>query len=1097
MKKLSIFVYIFVLLCTSTNYAQEIISSIGSPVFQSLTNDDGLSQGAINAIAQDELGFMWFGTKDGLNRYDGYEVKVFRNIIGDTTTISSNYINDLKADQQGHLWIATINGLNCYIAEKGIFRKIDVPFVGKDRIINKIEFDQSGHLWIGTQTSGLIRYDTAARSFRVYVQLSGDPSTLSSNTIRSLYASPGGKVWAGTEARGLDCLDPSTGLVKQYRHVAGDPDSMNDYLVMDIAGDSDNNLWLATYGNSLIYMDTRQQKFTKYHQLPPFSKTTLHTVICLCMQGSDTLWVGSDSDGLYCFNIPEKKLAIYHQGFTENSLLYNTIASLFVDHHRNLWIGTNGKGISMLSPYAKQFYAITNKNREPVSLAFSSVRSIYEDKDRVLWVGGYSSLQRIDLVNHRSEEVVKGIIYSICPDPQNSDLLWLGEEGGGLWLFNKRTRRYRKIPFHVPGMTTKYEKHKLYGARIFEITPGPDGKLYIGTEHGLNRFDPVTETVAYFEHIPGDSTSLVAGRIATICFDNNGVLWAGSMSGGLSRYNQASGTFTSFRSAPAPQSLPSDQVNCIYHDSKNRLWVATAMGLSLMYEKSGKFITWDETDGLPNNVVYGILEDRYGRLWLSTNLGISCFNPQTLEFNNFNSNDGLPGNEFNGAAYFRSGYNRFYFGGVNGLVVFDPDQIRLNPNPPNVVFTNLTAYGRDTTVIYDIAYRHRIVVQPDVNLISLGFSALNFINPHNCSYAYKIDESGNRWLDLGHNRSMTLTYLEPGTHHINIKASNNDGVWAGQSSEILLVVMPRFYQTTWFKLLLGILGLFIATAIVLGRLNSIRRQKRKLQQRVNQKTEELRVANAKLKQANATKDKFVSIIAHDLKNPFNSLMGLSEILEQDWDEMPDPEKLQMVKLMKNTSADTYQLLVNLLDWSRIQKDQIDFKPQAFSISQLVNNAYYQIKANAMLKNLLVKIEIDPQLLVYADMNMVDTILRNLLSNAIKFTPRHGRIVITALTGNDGVTCCIEDNGVGMAKDVADALFTDETPVSSTGTGGETGTGLGLVLCREFVKRNNGRIWVESEPGKGSRFCFSLPQPAEQESQELHWQQNSGTRTEMA
>lgn len=1068
-----ILIVFLILFVNITVFAGDVDDITGNPVFQRITTENGLSQGSINTIAEDALGFLWFGTNDGLNRYDGYTMKVYKNQPGNDRSISSNLISDLVFDHQGRLWIATGNGLNCYFTETDNFRHIHLQTKGKDQIISDLDFDPYGNLWIATSSSGLIRLDTSTMSVKRFNNTPEDPKSLSSDEVICVHADFNGNIWVSTRDGGIDYLPKNTRSFTRFREIQDDPKSISNRIVNWIEEDENGNLWLATYGRGLVYLDRRRMAFTNYEYLLPFKKYDLHSILSLEIQGSDTLWIGSESDGLLCYRISEKKLTDFHQGHTENNILYHSVSSLFLDSNKNLWIGTKGKGINTLSPYSKQFYSITDKEHAELRLDFSSVRGIFEDENHILWVGGYQGLQKIDLAKRTSELVGDRYIYALCPDPNDKNILWIGDEGSGLWYLNKKTDEIRQISYDTSWYTASNNEAQ-FGLRIFEITKGPDNLLYIGTDFGMNIFDPVSGRVEYIRNIPGKTGSLVHGSIISIYFDRNGTLWAGSISGGLCRFDAENNTFISYQASDQTHSLQSNRINCTYEDSRGRLWIATSMGLSLMQDISGKFKTYNQSDGIANDFVYGILEDASGHLWLSTNRGLSRFDPDNEKFINFNNQDGLPGNEFNTAAYFKYNNSRLYFGGVDGLVVFNPQNIRLNPNPPNVVFTNLVVYTSDENHTLNIAYKNRIALPPGVKMVQLEFSALDFINPASCNYAYRIGEASEKWIHLDDNRSIVLANPKHGNYPIYVKATNNDGIWSDNPSVFHISIEPRFYQTAWFNTALIVFGLGLVFLVYIIRINIIKRQRNKLKKMVEEKTLELSETNTKLKSANLTKDKFVSIIAHDLKNPFNSLIGFSDILLQDWDELPDREKIDIIEIMKNTSDDTFQLLVNLLDWSRIQKEHIDFDPENFNLNQLVYNTYYQVKSHALLKNQLVKIEVPSAIQVFADKNMITTIVRNLLSNAIKYTPRNGRITVSAEEKGSMVQCCVKDTGVGIPKDEIAGLFETELPVSSKGTEGESGTGLGLILCREFVKNNNGKIHAESEPGKGSIFCFTIP-----------------------
>jgi len=1057
------------------------------PFFQRLSNFEGLSQGTINCIIQDRQGFMWFATMDGLNRYDGYDFTIFRNIQNDTNSISSNIINQLIEDQTGQIWIATSNGLNVYNPMINSFIKIQLNALiksGKDDGINSISFDKTGLLWIGTQNNGVICFNPSSNEQHQYLSVPDIPDGLISNSITTVFADSNGNIWISFQTGGISMLNPATGHFTNYFYFSESSNPKREIFSNSFAETPDHKLLIGSYHFSLCSIDLLTKKFSQINLPNSLVGDDDVTIRSFAYSNEDLLWLGTDDLGLIAFNKKNRKFSICENDNSANSLLYNTIKSLCIDRDKNLWIGTYGKGINILSPYSKPFYSFFKSESDLMGLSFSSVRSIFEDENGILWVGGYHGFDRIDL-NKGAENVIENwVIYSIYPYPDDNNSLLLGSEGGGMYKFDKTT--HKLLPYKFSGFAGQ---NSLVGSGALKIVH--DGKeiVYIGTELGLNTLEISTGRFGFYANNPDDPTSIIPGQIISLFIDSKANIWVGSMLGGLAVLNKENNTFKRFTALPGnSESLSGSRVNCIYEDQKGRFWIGTNMGLNQMNRETGKFTVFSETDGLANNFIYGILDDKHGNLWLSTNKGISKFDPEQKKFTNFDIGDGLPGNEFNTAAYFKKSNERLYFGSVDGLVLFNPDRIVENPISPKVVFSNLTISNQKFKGDTVISYLKQITLKPDDLLVTFEFSALNFINPENCQYAYQVENLSEEWINLGNKRTLMLSYLNPGEYVLKVKASNNDGLWNENPATMKIIVLPRYYETLWFRLLALFTILGIIFIIFILRIRSIRKQKERLQSLVDLRTHELKDAideladeieerkktSEELQEANTTKDKFFSIIAHDLRSPFNTLLGFSDLLVDQWPNLDEEDKLEFIKRIKKTSENTYNLVNNLLEWSRLQKGTIEFNPAKSNLKYLSKISADQLQADAELKGIQIITDIPGFLNVFVDQNMIDFVFRNLISNAIKFTPRNGQIFVRAKSHDNRIICQVEDTGVGMKRETMENLFKLENSISSAGTEGETGTGLGLILCKEFVKKNQGSIWVESEPGVGSKFFFSLP-----------------------
>jgi signal transduction histidine kinase len=461
---------------------------------------------------------------------------------------------------------------------------------------------------------------------------------------------------------------------------------------------------------------------------------------------------------------------------------------------------------------------------------------------------------------------------------------------------------------------------------------------------------------------------------------------------------------------------------------------------------------------------------------LSTNMGISRFNPGEVSFINFTVNDGLPANEFNNAAWFQYNKSMLYFGSVNGMVLIEPEKVKLSQPISGVAITELKTIGNRITNKNQISYNNSLILEPDQKILMMDFSALQYFASGQTTYEFKLLNKMDQFANLDKGRTLTLTLPGPGNYLLEVRARNNYGQIIANPLQLQIELMPFFYQTAWFRLLIILIIASAIGTVYVVRIKIIQQQKIKLKQLVDDRTKQLNDTNAELKSANETKDKFFSIIAHDLKNPFNSLLGFTDLLINDWKELSEEEKIEFISIIKNTTEETFRLLMNLLEWSSIQRKCVSFNTEKVFIDEIIRETKKHLDPYAFFKNIRISIHnIPADLTVEADPNMLMTVFRNLVSNAIKFTPKNGNIKINARQENDKIICCVEDSGIGMTKDVSDNLFKLRLNSPGKGTDGESGTGLGLILCQEFIKMHHGDIYAESEPGKGSKFCFALPQ----------------------
>lgn len=807
--------------------------------FNQLTVEDGLSQNSIKSITQDHKGFLWFGTNDGLNRYDGYQFKHFRNDPDDDSTISSNHISVIFADSKGMLWIGTANsGLDRYDrkSQRFIHYKQDdanSSSLSHNYVTGIIE-DINGNLWISTM-NGLNKYDPQSEQFIRYKHLPSNPQSLPDNRVHAMFADTDGTLWVGTQSGGLSQFNPGTQQFQHLQHQVDNPNSLSHNFVKAIAKDDKGNIWAGTDGGGLNIFNQKTRKFKRliHESDNPHSLTNDH-IWTLFKDRQGVVWVGTDGGGLDHYDSQRDRFIHYkHRPSVPHSLSHNDIRSLFQDSEGLLWIGTFSGGVNRIDTKQKLFGHYKHYAFDPKSLTHNTVFSIFKDEEQNLWVGtlggGVNKKQADgdDFIHFKHDpkdptSLSSNSVWDISADAQNR--LWIGTQNG-LNLFDKETETFTRY-YHEPN-----NPNSLSHNWISDIKKDNQGNLWISTRGGgLNKYDPRTNQFKHFRHNPSDPDSLSNDIILSIYSDSDGFLWLATWTGGLERFDPYDEKFIHHRhDENNPNSLSNDTVISIIEDSKGHIWATTlGGGLNKYNHKTDTFTHYREKDGLANDTIYGIIEDNQQNLWLSTNLGLSRFNPELGKFKNYSVEDGLQSNEFNGNAAYKSDSGELFFGGINGFNRFYPETIKENKRPPVLVFTDFLLFNKSVaiqtapqadqqvfTLPIDINELEELTLSYKQSLISFEFAALNYHNPRKNQYSYKLEGVDKDWITSSANiRRATYTNLPSGVHTLKVKASNANGYWNEEGISIVINVLPPPWRSWWaytlyFLVITSIISLFV------------------------------------------------------------------------------------------------------------------------------------------------------------------------------------------------------------------------------------------------------------------------------------------------
>jgi len=1072
-----------------------IIHSQNSYRFDNINQKQGLSQGTINDIFEDSNGLMWFATKDGLNRYDGKQIKVYRRNHNDPNSLPNNHILALNEDSEGRLWIGTLGNNLCYLdpvtdefySYKTLLKVNDPTKIGEN--VYSIAFDSVQQLLYAGSNTGILQLDLKAGSLEFWDTQHLDFDGFEIGNIRSLLLEDK-QLWVGTDRCGLLLFDIETEIftpIKYSHNRINNEANLNRGIILDLLKDTENTIWAAGYGKYVLKLDREKLELNR----PNFkaqnkAKPEEAYNFSLALVGDTAIWSTTEY-GFQIFDLKRKTVQnIYHFPDNFQDLLSYGFKSIKADLHGGIWLGGNGYGISYYFPYNKGFKHISYQPTAITGLTFKSVRSIYKDPGGMLYIGGYGGLNAFDTNGIRKwKSKATEIPYIIHPDPVYPELLWIGTEGDRIMLIDKTTGL--RLPNNYKNI--RLDPEKIHSINMMSILDKNADELLIGTENSLYLLHKKTGETSRFIHNPADSFSIPDGGIRELFTDSKNRTWLASLGGGLAYMHDNDMRFKTFRhQSENTTSISSNIVYCIFETNSGEIYIGTENGMNRFDEQTNSFENFNTSDGLANDVVYRIESDELGRLWLSTNQGLSCFDPKTKKFRNYEADDGLQDNEFNSGASFKDENNRLYFGGINGVSTFKIQDLRDNKIAPKILFTKLLVGGEPLIIDPPITRAKEVKLEYDNQAFYLEFAALNYYKPQKNQYTYRIVEISENWHNLGNTNSIELIRLGYGKYTIEVTGANNDNYWNTEPAKLIINIKRPFWATHWFITLTILIIILLFSTIYLLRLRSLRRKKESLEKEVALRTDELLLTNDTLKQevatrkkteielkeANNTKDKFFSIIAHDLKNPFNVLLGLSEILDTDFDILDNTERKEIVSALRKSTDDLYRLLENLLSWSRAQQGILKMKPAKIRISEIVDENIRLLKTQANTKKIAVSSTVNPELFAKADYNAITTVIRNLLSNAIKFTDKGGDIFVTSEEIGPKLSISITDNGVGIEAANMDKLFSIDEQFKRKGTMHEKGTGLGLAICKEFTEANKGTLTAESVYGKGSTFTVTLP-----------------------
>lgn len=1028
--------------------------------------------GYISSIAQDTQGFMWFGGANGLARYDGYNITIFRHDDLDTNSISHSYINRITVARDGSMWIATRNGLNLFDSRQHTFKHFTISSDVSTNDVMSVHEDRKGNLWLGTR-DGFFSFDRKSATAKKIEDPTRVSSKGASQVVWSVVDDQDGNLWIAYQSYGVSRYDPATNQFEHFMRDASLPNAHGFNDTRRLYVDSENNLMAATYGDGLHRFDKATRKFIKInHDLTEKGETVWSTLV----DRQNNLWIG---DGSHVHLRPAQNEQFFRYAFNDAdpaSPGNYVVNEIFEDRAGDIWFGYFPSGIDVVDRQASAFnnyaYSATNSN----SITDGGVSSTLEDGAGNLWIGTGYGLNYFDRTNNKFTRYTydannpKGLsgstVVSLAQASDNN--LWLGIFLGGLNYLNTKTNEFTR---YLPDANNP---HSLHGREVWSVIEDHKKDVWAVTEEGLNKLNTNTQEFEYFippaDLLDGDKVFYAK----VVYEDKQHNLWIGA-SRGLYLFDRTKKHFVRYKHSVADNtSISVDSVISLYEDSRGNFWVGTeGGGLNLLDRATGKFTAFKTADGLGDNVVGSITEDEKNNLWLGTQKGISQFDPEKRSFRNYDKHHGLADNLYNRNAALTTKFGEILMPHSKGFTLFKAEDIKSNSYAPNIVITDFQI-GNKPVVINGVHSPLSNAIESTSSLtlghktvvFTLEFSALSFHHVEDNQYAYRLLGFEDNWNYVGTKRSATYTNLGPGTYIFEVKGSNNDGVWSMYPASLQIIILPPYWRTWWAYLIYTLLALALTYWFFHVQRLKLSFQAEKLQQE--------RVIVKRLTQIDKLKDEFLANTSHELRTPLNGIIGLAESLRDGVAGEVSPKMKYHLSLIADSGKRLASLVNDILDFSQLKNKGLILNKKAVDIQVLVDVVLTLSKPLIANKAVIFANNIPKNLpSAFADEDRVLQILHNLIGNAAKFTDR-GVINVTASVEDDFLQIEIGDTGTGIPADRIGDIFESFTQLEGGMERAHGGAGLGLSVTKQLVELHGGHVRVESVLGIGSTFYFTLP-----------------------
>lgn len=1042
------------------------------------------SETSVFSIVQDGFGFLWFATRDGLWKYDGYTTREYRYNAADTASIGSSHIRSLLVDHNGQLWVGTIGGgLNKYNVESDSF----IRYVYNPENFNSLSHndvlgvyqDRRGDIWVCTE-DGLNKYRPSTNDFKRFY-FEEKPQTRQLNrAFLSVLEDSKNNFWVGGYFRGLFLFDRDTEV---YQHVdlpdiINLPEQFSNFYIWNLFEDNKKRIWVSTRGQGLICLEPETLETTHFYNGAPGHRHISNNIVYSVLEDQNGIfWIGTEN-GLNIYDPFKGTMEVYRMDVNfPSSISNNAIWTIFQDRSGIIWLGGWEGYADKWDPFAQRFFTRVADGIYPPRPVYYN--SLELDREERLLIGTNSGLAVIpdfkvnDFRNHvtlNGDRYFRGLyVPDLLLDSEG--VIWVATNKGLFSYVSNPERATLRLPIYI---TVLFEDSRR--------------TIWVGTQQGLFAYNRLNNEFVEYRSTPFVVGSLSHRHITSIYEDGNGVLWVGTQNG-LNRLNMTTNSFTVFHHHfNDPTSLANGVIRQIYQDSRGILWVGTSAGLSITTDLSGKFRNFTIEEGLPGNIISSILEDESGNIWVSTNEGISkievslrngenssreVYNYQ-IEFLNYGADDGLLDQSFRMGSCLKLTSGEVLFGGNFGVSSFFPDSIRMMDFPPMLAFTDLKVMNTSVMPGTEGApIPVNIVLNPDVvlnykqSVVTFDFVALNFSGSGKNQYAYIMEGFDQDWTDAGSRRSATYTNLNPGKYVFRVRAANGDGIWNMDGISLNIHVLPPPWRT-WY----AFMAYFILLASVVIGFGKLILAKQKTESRLKME----KVESDKIRELTHFKNMFFTNVSHEFRTPLTLIIAPLKELLVDAD-VPEMIKSQ-INLIHGNAVRLLRLINQLLEISKIEAGYVRLKVTPVEIVSVVRNIYqaFSLKAEELGIHYSFSVNLDAYQGV-VDVDKIEKILYNLLSNAFKNTPKNGiievKMLVAEINGIATLEIMVKDNGPGiMIKDykrIFDRFYSLNEAKSP-----EQSTGIGLSLSYQLALVHKGELRLQSEPGKGAEFILSVP-----------------------
>ena len=1053
-------------------YFVYLVVSVASAQHVDVLNlKNGLTNNYVQCMLQDDQGYIWIGTRDGLNVYDEHQVRTYRH------ELSSSFVYSLMQHSNGDIWIGSSQGgIDVYNPSKKAFsslnqksgfeflRRTDVydlyednqldvwvctlqglgkipngadtlfwfqeEYQGENRAFTSVFQDKYQTIWVGTN-HGLWTINQSEENVSLNP---ADIPALRNVFVRDIEEDESGNLWIATDEHGIIRFDPQTKITTEYS-----VDQRQNAIpqVWNLHKDSKGNMWAAVINDGLYKCEKGASSFQRYQdKISTYFKFQSTTGVIEDFNGN--LWVASHGDGV-CFFDPNKYVFEKHLSSQELGSQHGAVivSSFLEDHAGNIWIGTDGAGVKQM----KSSNRITDAYSTMSGLSSNIILNMIEDDMQNIWLATWHG--GVNQLDPKSGKVTifdekRSAAYGLkSPDVKSLMIdslsrMWMATHGKGVAIYDLANQKF------IPPASVSSGYHPDYGQWGSDFLNTKNGDIWIASHAGLFRYK-------------GDSVqSYYAGKY--------------------------------------PGMLASSLIYCLFEDSHGDVWVGTSNSLEKFIPEQNAFKNYSTGYGVPVNVKC-ILEDDHEQLWISTTHEITMLDLETKKVTHFGDSYNIQEGEFHQCACMKTQSGKMFFGGTEGFNSFWPDSLTDRTLSSRLLITDLYIFNEKqipdsagSVIQQAMPYITDLTLSYDQNVVSFEFLSLSYPASNKTKYSYLMEGFNDEWSPASANRLATYTNLDPGAYVFRVKSMSDTGELLNETS-LNLFIVPPFWMTIWFRLLVGISIIFMTVGVLISRLYSSKQKRLELQKLVKEKTREVQDKNilleeqatdlyqnnAELKDLVSIKDRLFSIIGHDLRNPFNSLLGFTKLLNTQYSRYSEDERKKLINSLHNSSSAIYSLLDNLLIWSKSQQDQLLCEPNRLLFIAQVQNQFGLIKDSADKKMIRLVMSPQPDLSFMADKNMLSTILRNLLSNAIKYSPINGEIEVGYALTNSGLEIYVKDEGIGV--DNPEALFQVSKPIEKQR---DHNHGLGLILCKDFVEKHGGIIRAEKNLEKGACFSFTLP-----------------------